>query len=310
MTKSRKDSNRNGPANPGFQLKSSEETLDQDLGQDLDKDLDKGLGQDSGQDLDLELAGLPGLLRKYSVPVPNEAAVDATIQELRQYVPAKRNFYRMQWENFTGIVRLSALDLDYMSKSYWLISAAIFILGYIIITGTVHNPYLCLIALAPMPFILGMIEVFKGREQGVLEIELSCRITPQQVMLSKLLLIGLYNIALNTVLSVALSLFHPGLILWQITLSWLTPLAVVSSLTLWLAQHIRGGYAVTAVLGLWLSATLSLSTQPMVADRLMHLNLMIYGLAIMISALWLGIQLKKMMSRYSYERSGIYEFDY
>ncbi|SHF80948.1 hypothetical protein SAMN02746089_02587 [Caldanaerobius fijiensis DSM 17918] len=261
-------------------------------------------------DLNDEITCIEEILKNYVVPVPNEDAIGLTIEQLRQYVPQKKKLYMTQWEKFMNLIHLSALDINFMSKSYWIISSIIFVLGYIIVTSAKHNPYISIMALSPFPFVLGIVEVFKGREQNVVEIELSCKITPQQIMLSKLIVIGFYNIILNTVLTLIFDSLYPEVILWKITLMWLTPLTVIGGITLWLANRIRGGYTVTVILGLWMSVILAIYTQPEVATKVMNINIAFYIAALIIGIVLTSVQIKNILNRYYFERSEIYESNY
>lgn len=249
-------------------------------------------------------------LKRYVVPIPTEEEIDFTIDNLRQYVPKKKKALTTLISKMQYILRVSFIDIDYMSKSYWIISVLIFILGYIRILEGMSNAYLSVIALSPIPFVLSMIDVYKGREEGVIEIELTCVIKPQQLILSKLIIIEFYNIILNTIFTVLLGTIYPNVVLWKLSLMWLTPLIIVSGFTLFLANRIRGGYAVTVVLGIWLSVMVYIFTIPEITRKLLSVNITVYLLIIFVGIVIIAVEVKKITNKYYYERSKLNGISY
>ena len=254
-----------------------------------------------------ELLELQGLLKEYSVPLPSEDMIEATINNLSQYVPEKKNTFELLCEKIHHLVHHAASDLTFMSKGYWISSILIFILGYLITVTADHNPCNTILLLSPIPFIIGVLEICKGRDEKVLEIELACKISPQEMMLSRLVVIGLYSIVLNSLLACALSTVESGILIWRITLLWLTPLTVIGSITLWLASRIRGGYVATAMLSLWVVSALAVLSMPEAIDKLINLHIGIYLVLLILGFATMLIQVKRMMSRYYFERSEIIE---
>ena len=48
-----------------------------------------------------ELLELQGLLKEYSVPLPSEDMIEATINDLSRYVPEKKNTFELLCKRFT-----------------------------------------------------------------------------------------------------------------------------------------------------------------------------------------------------------------
>ncbi|MDD2360915.1 MAG: hypothetical protein PHE66_10820 [Syntrophaceticus schinkii] len=268
------------------------------------------------QDLDFELPDqmscqelieLQELFKEYSVPLPSEGMIEATINDLRQYVPEKKNTFELLCERIHHLVHHAASDLTFMNKGYWISSLVIFILGYLITVTVGHNPCNTILLLSPIPFIIGILEICRGREEKVLELELACKVSPQEMMLSRLVVIGLYSIVLNSALACAFSAVEPGMLIWRITLLWLTPLTVIGSLTLWLAGRIRGGYVVTAMLSLWVVLALAVLSMPGVTDQLINIHIGTYLVLLFLGFTTMLIQVQRIMSRGYFERSNIIE---
>jgi hypothetical protein len=210
-----------------------------------------------------EFKALKKILSDYTVPFPSDYQIEATVKTLKQYVPSKQKTYEGYSEKLQILFNRALTEAGLISKTYWLSSVVLFVMGYLITSVIDNNYYYGVAIFAPIPFILGLLEVLKGREQGVLEIELTCKISAREIMLSRLVVIGLYNTFLNTLFSAITSLIIPEVVLWKIMISWIAPFTFISCLALWLAMRVRGGFAVTAVLLIWMVAVLAvLSSQP------------------------------------------------
>ncbi|MBU3092638.1 hypothetical protein KPL35_11185 [Clostridium sp. CF011] len=233
-------------------------------------------------------------MQNYTIELPGEEEIDATIEVLRQYVPIKNE----RFKKFCHIIRMAAGEITFISKIYWVFCTAIFIIGYFISINQI-DPYITIMALAPLPSILGIVEVFKGRDSGVLEIELSCKISAIEIMLSRILVIGIYSIFMNTALSVVLYMFRSNIDLWKLSVLWLTPLTLVSGVSLWIAMKIKGDYAVAAIVSIWSMVILYMCIDKKFVNTIMQLDTVAYMVILSISTLMLVLQLKALQSRYN-----------
>ena len=243
-----------------------------------------------------ETKALKKILSDYTVPFPSDYQIDATIKTLRQYVPSKQKTYERYSEKLEILFNRTLIEAGLISKTYWLSSVVLFIMGYLI-TYRTNSHYYGVAVLAPLPFILGLIEVYRGREQGVLEIELTCKISAREIMLSRLVVIGLYSTLLNTLFSAIIGLIMPEVVMWRVLLSWIAPFTFTSSLALWLAMRLRGGFAVTAVLSIWMVVVLAvLSSQPAL-QYLAQVDVLVYmfvsGLGVILFLFQLHLSLRR-----------------
>jgi hypothetical protein len=264
-------------------------------------------------ELERELSELGLSLDKLTVKYPGETEITATIDVLRAYVPAKpalvsakaaerfprfRRSRRVGFAAWRGLFRQAASDLGIVSRWYWLSSLLLFVLGCVYSLHSDADPYRTMALLAPVPVLTGILELFKSREQGVLEMELACRYSASQLLLSRLLLLIVYNIGLNILLTGCILIFTTAAVPGMLVLSWLTPLAVVTALSLWLAAMFRGGVLLTAGLTLWAAISLTVLSVPQAAALLDRINA---GVCIMLIAasLVLGLlRLRKMADKY------------
>lgn len=259
-----------------------------------------------------EFKALKKILSDYTVPFPSDYQIEATVKTLKQYVPSKQKNYEGYSEKLQILFSRALTEAGLISKTYWLSSVVLFVMGYLLTSVINNNYYYGVAILAPIPFILGLLEVLKGREQGVLEIELTCKISAREIMLSRLVVIGLYNTFLNTLFSAITSLIMPEVVLWKIMISWIAPFTFISCLALWLAMRVRGGFAVTAVLSIWMVAVLAvLSSQPALR-YLAQVDALVYMIVSGLGVILFLFQIRLSLRQYQtyFERRVSLEADY
>ena len=245
-------------------------------------------------------------LEWYVVKMPSQSDINNTIDNLRDIVPRK-----ISRTKILDLLEIASGEIRFMSSTYWIISLVLFILGVYLIWmngGSIinsRNPYISAVILAPVPFILGIIEIFRGREEGVIELELSCKISIGEIMFSRLIIICIYNILLNTMLSIVLIYFNSGILFWKITLMWLTPFTVISGIGLVLVRKLRGSYVAAIFTGVWMVLIMTILTQKKVMDKLMGINATVYAVLIIIGTILMIVQIKSYSQRSSsfFERS-------
>lgn len=270
--------------------------------QKLDFDFIEDINED-------DLTKLVGNLDCYVVETPSEFEINNTIEKLREFVPVKK--VGIKRNGIFELLEKASNEIGFMSSTYWLVSTMLFILGTysICMNGgsitTIRNPYISAVLLAPIPFIFGIIEIFKGREEGVIELELSCKTSIGDIMFSRVIIICIYNILLNTVLSIGLVHFNNGILFWRITLMWLAPFTVVSGIGLILVNKMRGSYVAVIFTGVWIVFVMTMLTQKRIMDRIIGINLIVYIVLAIIGSILMIIQIKEYSQRGSsfFERS-------
>jgi len=259
----------------------------------------------------IELREIKQELNQYLVKYPNEQKIDATIDTLRQYVPSKQKQSTKSSEALFRLIKRLATEITLISKIYWFTSVILFILGYLITSYGAYNPLLTLIIIAPFPFILGLIEVFKGRERGLLEIEMTCKLSAYEIMLSRLLLIGVYNIALNTILTFSFAPQIDTVSMLQILFSWMTPLTFFAAISLWISMKFRGPVFMVILVSLWVFFSFLIISKPNWIATILNLNFAVYLLFLGIGIFLLALQIRRLINKYaSYEGVGRFETSY
>jgi len=259
----------------------------------------------------IEIREIEQELNQYLVKYPDEQKIDATIDTLRQYVPSQHKQSTKNNERLFKLIQRSVTEITLISKTYWIVSATLFILGYFITRYAAYNPLFTLVIIAPFPFAFGLVEVFKGREKGLLEIEMACKLSAHEIMLSRLLIIGVYNIVLNTFLTFSfVSLINTASML-QILFAWMTPLTFFAALSLWLSMKFRGPIFMTIIVSLWMVFSFLFISKPNWLDFILSLNVAMYMLFLGIGISLFILQIKQLIDKYaSFEGGGTFETGY
>ncbi|MCT8138388.1 hypothetical protein H1D32_11880 [Anaerobacillus sp. CMMVII] len=244
----------------------------------------------------LELAEIENELNQYLVKYPDEQKINMTIDALRQYVPEKKKASIHLIDRFLSLIQHSKNELSLISKLYWLSSTILFILGYFFVIESSFNPMITLIILTPIPFILGLVEVFKGRELGLLEIEMSCKFSAHEIMLTRLFLTGVFNITLNTILTIAFLPLIGSVYMWELLLVWFTPFTMFAVISLWLSMKFRRTAFITTVISLWIVFSIMLISK---TEIILNINIAFYLLFMGVGLFLLTLQIKQLISKYS-----------
>lgn len=245
-------------------------------------------------------------LQSFQVPAPDEDKINETLQKLQGYLPLEK---RTRLNSFSQIVKHAWEEVRLIRSYYWMISFTLFIVGYLLTITAQLDPLPMLIILAPFPFVLGVIEVFRGREEGILELEMACRFSAYEIILSRLLIISVYNIGLSLVLTLV---YSPLLskALWKMILLWSAPLLLFAVIALSLSMRFRGHAFVVTVITFWVvfSGFVLFNEGLMISYFKVNpiLQMAIIGLGIIL----LLIQIKRLTNNYrTLEGTEVYEIN-
>lgn len=171
----------------------------------------------------------------YSVEYPTQNEIDQCIENLRIYVPKKKSLLQI----FEKLLSRGQIEISYINKLYWIISILVFLITFKLAINMSINPYKVIMSISPIPLLLGLIEVFKGKENNMLELELSFKISGKEIIISRIIIIGIFNIILNTVMS--LLFFKSGIDveLLKINILWIVPFVWINLITFIIAKNIR-----------------------------------------------------------------------
>ncbi|MFD1738402.1 hypothetical protein ACFSCX_17905 [Bacillus salitolerans] len=256
------------------------------------------LDDDFEEDLERSLNKLEFTLDDYDIEYPSETEIMKTIDTLRPYVPVKVN----KWEHFKTyvslIVKQSLTEVYYMSPLFWLTNVVFILIALSAVYLSKESPYTVIFFLAPIPTLTGLIEIFISRNRGMAEIEMSCKYNLQEVILSKMVVVGGLNLLVNIILTVIISLFIRDALVWELMLYWVTPFTVITSISLAVVTRFRQTYTITIGLILWIAMG-SILSQVYIVERV---PVLFYLIVTVLAVVAIVIQMKTILKRgISYE---------
>lgn len=208
--------------------------------------------------LDEEFLDIENFLNSYIVKEVDEENVDLTIDKLRHYMPQNKNEEIIKNENMdlyskvrTSIVLLK-MQFKIFNKLYLIASIILVLCGVI---GTIKlnlNPYLCAYTVSPIPILIGLAEILRGKEENMWELELSYKYSFREILFAKLVIISTTAIALTLVTSLILTGTYSEVSLLRIINICLIPTCFISLISLILASIYRGMNSIVLSTSIWM----------------------------------------------------------
>lgn len=170
----------------------------------------------------------------WPAPIPTAQETDRLVQILTASLPAQRSTH-------VGAMTLWLLhaQLRVVQHEIWLASAFVMTLGVLVTLANrpdVSAEMLPLALIAPLVAALGIAFLYGPAADPSLEIELATPISPRLIMLVRLLLVFLFDLALGLIGSVALVMAHSELSLWPLVSLWLAPMTFLAALAFLLSM--------------------------------------------------------------------------
>lgn len=246
-------------------------------------------------------------LTKYEVKLPNEYEINQTVEMamLHLHVEKKKS------TKLKDLVKLAQSEMTFFSRSYWLVSLLIYAVG-VLFTGAGISPYVVMVGLAPVPFILGLMEVFKNRDSGMLELEAACKFNAASVVLAKLLVTSVYNIVLNLVASIGFAAMGQNVQMLMLMIYWLAAFAVVCGLAILVVTRVRSSDAVIYLLTTWGILCFAAVSIPFVYELILNLSPVICVAIITVGVIFTSYQVKQLYVRTKtyFERNESFEINF
>ncbi|GKX32244.1 hypothetical protein SH1V18_47240 [Vallitalea longa] len=233
------------------------------------------------------------------ITYPSELEIDKTINTLKQYMPSE-GCIESNKKNFDLYKKIKK-DLSMVNGFYWYFNLALYVIGFIL-TLTSKNPYITISFYSPIPFIIIFFEDIKGRDPQILEMELACKNTVQTIMLTRITITAFYNLLLMSIISAIIYFIIPTITLFNLLITWLTPIILVNNITLFIIKRIRTSYILSSIILVWIGVIVWVMNTPNVIESLYTINYSIYIGFILIGILLLVFQLKAYIKKNS-ERS-------
>lgn len=208
--------------------------------------------------LDEEFLDIEIFLNSYIVKEVNEESIDLTIDKLRNYMPQNKNEEIIKNENMNLYSKVSTsmgllkMQFKIFNKLYLIASIILVLCGVI---GTIKlnlNPYLCAYTVSPIPILIGLAEILRGKEENMWELELSYKYSFREILFAKLVIISTTAIALTLVTSLILTGTYSEVSLLRIINICLIPTCFISLISLILASIYRGRNSIVLSTSMWM----------------------------------------------------------
>ncbi|RIW28700.1 hypothetical protein D3H55_21235 [Bacillus salacetis] len=243
-------------------------------------------------------------LDEYDVEYPSEAEMMRTIEAVRPFVPVKENRWKGFSKNVQSLMKKSYQEVFYFSPLFWILNLLFLSICLSAVTIADQNPYAALMLFAPLPTITGLFEILKSRQSGMAELELSFKYSLQEIILSKMFIIGGFNIGINLIATAALSVFAEDAGMGKLLLYWMTPFTVITGISFLIASRLRHLHAVTAALVIWIGSGVMLSNTAVI-EKLEAVPAAVYVLVILAAVVCTALQANRL-----YKRGVNYEFNH
>lgn len=165
-------------------------------------------------------------LAEWPAPLPTAQQTDRLVQTLTVALPARSSRRALA-------VWLLRAQLRVVQHEIWLASALVMTLGVLVTLGGQPGAsieMLPLTLIAPLVAALGIAFLYGPAADPSLEIELATPVSPRLVVLVRLLLVFLFDLALGLTGSVMLVMLHSEWSLWPLVALWLAPMTFLAAL--------------------------------------------------------------------------------
>ncbi|MGP4069930.1 hypothetical protein [Halobacillus sp. B29] len=202
------------------------------------------------ENLEMELEDA---LSHYDVEYPSEEQMEATIEAIRPLTPVRKQS-AFSLGKAEKLLRTAIYEFSNIHSVFWISNLLFFLTGFGFVLLREANPYFTLMLLAPVPFTLGLLEIFRSLNNGMAELELTFKHTLFEIIMAKLLVTGGFNVGLNLLFSLIIPIITDGALIGKLTLYWVTPFSIVAALGFTVACKCKARLSfVVFTLLIWLS---------------------------------------------------------
>jgi len=242
-------------------------------------------------------------LDEFDVEFPSESEIMMTVDGLRPHVPKIENKWDTLVASVSTVMKYSTREVFYFSPLFWGLNLLFLLIG---VTSTLFyevDPYLIMLYVAPLPTFIGMIEIFKSGNTEMAELEMSFKFSLQEIILSRMVVVGAFNITLNILLTISFAVLQPEVMIGKLILYWATPFTIVTAIMLVVASKFRGSYTLTGGLVVWTVVALFLVQQD-VMERIETVSAVVYIFVTVAATIFILIKMSRI-----YKRGISYEFN-
>lgn len=217
-----------------------------------------------------DLMDIEDFLDSYVVNKVNEQKIDSTIDILKSYMPKQEvqdikdhNTFLERIKNNIGLVKF---QFSLISKAYFISSLLLILVGTITTIKLNLSIYLSASIIGPIPILLGIFEIIKGRDENVWELELSYKYSLREIVLARLMIINVVSILISIIISISLNNTYSEINLFKMISIWLIPIFTIAAMSLVITSIYRSINSITLCIAIWILGVLSISIYEKIAD--------------------------------------------
>lgn len=235
-------------------------------------------------------------LDAYDAEYPSESEIAMTIDAIRPYVPRMTTEWKTTYAGMSSIMKQTLREVLYISPIFWILNAVFLLIGLAAVVLSDKSPYLVLMMLAPLPTMTGVLEVLKSGNAEMAELEMSYTYSLQEIILSKMAVIGVFNLLVNIITTIGISYLDEGIWIWKLILYWVTPFTVITALSFVLVRRFRHLYAASAGLIVWIGFGAAISQSHLV-EKIESIPAICYAGVAVAATLFVILQIRTIYTR-------------
>lgn len=216
-----------------------------------------------------DLMDIEDFLDSYVINKVDEQKIDSTIDILKSYMPKQEvqaiKEQSIFLERIKNNIDLVKFQFSLISKIYFISSLLLILVGTITAIKLNLSIYLSASIIAPIPILLGIFEIIKGRDENVWELELSYKYSLREIVLSRLIIINIVSILISIIISIGLKNTYSEINLFKMISIWLIPIFLVGSISLAITSIYRSINSIALCIAIWILGVLSISIYEKIA---------------------------------------------
>ena len=220
--------------------------------------------------VEADLMDIEDFLDSYIINKVDEKKIDSTINILKSYMPKQevqaikeQSIFLERMKNNIDLVKI---QFSLIGKVYFIVSLLLILVGTITTIKLNLSIYLSASIIAPIPILLGIFEIIKGRDENVWELELSYKYSLREIVLSRLIIINVVSILISIIISIGLNNTYSEINLFKMISIWLIPIFLVGSISLAITSIYRSINSITLCIAIWILGVLSISIYEKIAE--------------------------------------------
>ena len=250
--------------------------------------------------VEADLIDIENFLDSYVVSRVDEEKIDSTIDILKAYMPKEEvqviKYEETFLEKIKNNIDLVKFQFGLISKEYLIASLLLILVGTITTIKLDLSVYVSASIVAPIPILLGIFEIIKGREENVWELELSYKYSLREIVLSRLIIINTLSILMSIIISIALNNTYSQINLFKMISIWLIPIFLVGSISLVITSMYRSINGIALCISIWILGAVSISVYEKMANITNINTLMVLGISVIATVIASKLFYKKSIN--------------